>query len=140
PPRGGRPPAGRRAPPSVRLGARDGAPCSARWSRPAPALPRSPAGTASATWRCRHGYTHGVGGPVPRAVARRPPAAGWLGRAPLHPDTRARARRLPPPDRPARSAPFFFRLRIRDRHHASLALALGGARRTPGARTLVGTA
>src|SRR5262249_8046996 len=113
---------------------------SVRWAPLSPAPRRWPAGTVSRAWLCRHGCTRAVGRSACPRVARTDRAVGWPGTGQPHPGTTRGCRPPRRRDRPGRSTPFCLGVRIDDGHHARLALALGGAGRTPGACPLIGTA
>jgi hypothetical protein len=97
-----------------------------------------PAETGSAVWRSRPAHTRAVGTPPFLPAARKGPDEEPPGTDPLHPDTKGAGPRLPLPDRLARSFPFYRGLRVGNPHGATLALAEGAARLTPGAGVLPG--
>src|SRR5215211_5999831 len=116
----------RAAPPGSRSGARaarDAAPHSCRGPlvAGAPGLMRGETGSGS--WSCRRGCIHAVAGPGVRAAAMRRRYAAQLETARPRPRTRRTAPARRPAYRPARSAPFYRRIRIDQCDRAMLAPA-----------------
>src|SRR3982750_185842 len=116
--------------------ARDAAPHSCREPPVAAALGLMRDGTGSGSWLCRRGCTRAAGWPVLRAAAMMGPHAAPPETAPPRPRTRPTAQAGRPACRPARSAPFYRRIRIANAHHTVLALAHRDAGFAPGAALL----
>src|SRR3954463_9682180 len=129
----------RAAPPGSRSGARaaTGAgphSCRGRLVAAAPGLMRD--GTGSGSWLCRHECIGAAASPVGRAAAMIRRYAARPETARLRPRTRRTAQAGRPVCRPARSAPFYRRIRIANAHHTVLALAHRDTGFAPGAALL----
>src|SRR3954464_8128446 len=125
--------------PGSRSGARAATGAGPHWCRErliAAAPGRWRDGTGSGSWSCRRGCIRAAASPVGRAAATTHRDAARLGRGRPRPHTRPRAQAAPPACRPARSAPFYRRIRITNAHHAVLALAHHHAGFAPGAALL----
>jgi hypothetical protein len=122
---------------AVRCATRDAPRRSARCRRPWLVPRQWLDGTASATWPCRRGCTGVVGAPAAPQAARTDPAAGSPDMGQPHPGTTRECRRLRQLERPIRSAPLCFGVRVNHGDHASLALALRGPGRAPRSCALV---
>src|SRR3982750_1123109 len=116
--------------------ARDAAPHSCREPPVAAALGLMRDGTGSGSWLCRRGCTRAAGWPVLRAAAMMGPHAAPPETARPRPRTRRTAQAGRPACRPARSAPFYRRIRIANAHHTVLALAHRDTGFAPGAALL----
>src|SRR3954464_15089608 len=125
--------------PGSRPGARAARDAAPHWCRgpPVAAAPgRWRDGTGSGSWSCRRGCTRAAGWPGVRAAARIRRDAARPETAPPRPRTRPTAQAERPACKPARSAPFYRRIRITNAHHAVLALAHHHAGLAPGAALL----
>src|SRR3954447_24591879 len=126
-------------PPECRSGARaatGAGPHSCRgWpAGAAPALMRD--GTGSGSWSCHRGCTRAVAGPVALLAAMTRRHAARPERGPPRPRTRPKAQAVRPACKPARSAPFYRRIRIDAGDRALLAPARGHPGLAPGAALL----
>src|SRR3954463_6824869 len=93
-------------------------------------------GTGSGSWSCHRGCTRAVAGPVALLAAMTRRHAARPERGPPRPRTRPKAQAVRPACKPARSAPFYRRIRIDAGDRALLAPARGHPGRAPGAALL----
>src|SRR5215211_5559649 len=100
----------------------------------APGLMRD--GTGSGSWSCRRGWIRAVAGPVALLAAMTRRHAARPERGPPRPRTRPTAQAGRPACKPARSAPFYRRIRIDAGDRALLAPARGHPGLAPGAALL----
>src|SRR3954454_19325804 len=126
--------------PGSRSGARAATGAGLHWccEPPGAAAPgRWRDGTGSGSWSCRRGWTRAVAGPVAllaAAMTRR--HAARPERGPPRPRTRPTAQAVRPACKPARSTPFYRRIRIDAGDRALLAPARGHPGLAPGAALL----
>src|SRR3954464_8808033 len=92
--------------------------------------------TGSGPWLCRPGCIRAAGGSVALVAATTPRDAARLERGRPRPRTRPRPQAVRPACRPARSAPFYPRIRIDEGDRAMLARARDHPGLTPGAALL----
>src|SRR3982751_6936720 len=127
------------APLGSRSGARAARDAAPHWCRgpPIAAAPgRMRDGTGSGSWLCHPGWIRAVAGPVLRAAARMGRDAARPETAPPRPRTRPTAQAGCRAYRPARSAPFYRRIRIDAGDRALLTPARGHPGLAPGAALL----
>src|SRR3954469_18606596 len=125
--------------PGSRSGARAATGAGPHWCRErliAAAPGRWRDGTGSGSWSCRRGCIRAVAGPGVRAAARIPRDAAPPGTARPRPRTRPTAQAGRRACKPARSAPFYRRIRIDAGDRALLAPARGHPGLAPGAALL----
>src|SRR3954467_3503568 len=108
--------------------------CSRRLIAAAPGRWRD--GTGSGPWSCRRGCIRAAASPVALAAATTHQNAAPPGTGRPRPRTRPRAQAARPACKPARSAPFYRRIRVDDRDRALLAPARGYPGLAPGAALL----
>src|SRR5215213_10487986 len=126
-------------PPECRSGARAATGAGLHWCceppvAAAPGLMRD--GTGSGSWSCRRGCTRASGSPAALLAATIPRPAAQPETAPPRPHTRPTAPAGCPAYRPARSAPFYRRIRIDAGNRAMLAPAPHHPGLAPGAALL----
>src|SRR5215207_9281609 len=126
-------------PPECRSGARAATGAGLHWCceppvAAAPGLMRD--GTGSGSWSCRRGCTRAVAGPVALLAAMTRRHAARPERGPPRPRTRPTAQAVRPACKPARSAPFYRRIRIDAGNRAMLAPAPHHPGLAPGAALL----
>src|SRR3954453_9152438 len=125
--------------PGSRSGARAATGAGPHWCRErliAAAPGRWRDGTGSGSWSCRRGCIRAVAGPGVRAAARIPRDAARPGTARPRPRTRPTAQAGRRACKPARSAPFYRRIRIDAGDRALLTPARGHPGLAPGAALL----
>src|SRR3954467_3980424 len=93
-------------------------------------------GTGSGSWSCHRGCTRAVAGPVALLAAMTRRHAARPERGPPRPRTRPTAQAVRPACKPARSAPFYRRIRIDAGDRALLTPARGHPGLAPGAALL----
>src|SRR5215207_5911628 len=126
-------------PPECRSGARAATGAGLHWCceppvAAAPGLMRD--GTGSGSWSCRRGCTRAAGWPVALVAATTRRDAARPERGPPRPRTRPTAQAGRPACKPARSAPFYRRIRIDAGDRALLAPARHHPGLAPGAALL----
>src|SRR5215203_1619131 len=126
-------------PPECRSGARAATGAGLHWCceppvAAAPGLMRD--GTGSGSWSCRRGCNRAAGWPVALVAATTHQDAARPERGPPRPRTRPTAQAVRPACKPARSAPFYRRIRIDAGDRALLAPARGHPGLAPGAALL----